>query len=274
MVQIELVDTHCHLAMDVFCQDLDQIVENARRAGVTRILVPGTDIESSFLAIQLSERYPEVYAAVGVHPHAAASWTAGSMQALRSLASKPKVVAIGEIGLDFYRDFSPRPAQIACFQMQLDLAAEIELPIIVHNREAIEDVLGILLPWVKSLSGSRSEFPGVLHAYAADEASAQLAMDQGFYLGIAGPITFKNAEQLRSLVYNLPIERLLIETDSPYLSPDPKRGKRNEPANVQWIMEKLASVKERDIESVARITTSNAEAIFHWTGSPSDSNLL
>ena len=250
--------------MDVFRDDLDQIIENARQAGVTRILVPGTDLESSLLAIQLAERYPEVYAAVGVHPHSAATWSDGNRKTLSSLAKNPKVVAIGEIGLDFYRDLSPRPAQVACFREQLALAAEFELPIIVHNREAINDVLGILLPWVKTLNGRRSENPGVLHAFSADEHSAGLAMKHGFYLGVAGPITFKNAEELRSLVYNLPIERLLIETDSPYLAPEPRRGKRNEPANVQWISEKVASVKEIEIETATRITTINAETLFNW----------
>ena len=265
MVQTELVDTHCHLAMDVFRDDLDQIIGDARRAGITRIVVPGTDLESSQLAVQLAERFNEVYAAVGVHPHAAATWQTRDRKILASLAKRPKVVAIGEIGLDYYRDLSPRAAQNNCLQDQLELAAELALPIIVHNREAINDVLGILIPWVKTLGASRSEFPGVLHAFSADEHSARLAMKHGFYLGIAGPITFKNAEELRSLVYNLPIERLLIETDSPYLAPVPRRGKRNEPANVQWIIEKVASVKEIENETVARITTSNAETLFNWT---------
>lgn len=251
--------------MDVFRDDLDQIIEAARQAGVSRILVPGTYIESSHLAVQISERYPEVYAAVGVHPHSAANWQSKDKKTLTSLANHPKVVAIGEIGLDFYRDLSPRPAQVICLRDQLELAAELTLPIIVHNREAITDVLGILIPWVKSLGASRSGISGVLHAYSADEQAAKLAMKHGFYLGIAGPITFKNAEELRSMVYNLPIERLLIETDAPYLAPAPRRGKRNEPANVQWIIEKVASVKETKIETVARITTTNAETLFNWT---------
>jgi TatD DNase family protein len=274
VVQKVLVDTHCHLAMDVFQEDLDQIIENARHAGVARILVPGTDIKSSQQAIQLSERFPEVYAAVGVHPHAAATWDAGSAQILRSLAIRPKVVAIGEIGLDYYRELSPRTAQRSCFQEQLALATELELPVVVHNREAVNDVLGSLLSWVASLAGPRLEHPGVLHAFSADEPSARLAMQHGFYLGIAGPITFKKADDLRSLVYNLPIDRLLIETDSPYLSPVPMRGKRNEPANVQWILERVASVKQQDLETVARITTGNAEILFNWTDGPSNRYLL
>jgi len=269
-----LVDTHCHLTMDVFQDDLDQIIEHARQAGVARILVPGTDIESSQQAIQLSERFPEVYAAVGVHPHSAATWDAGSAQILRSFAIQPKVVAIGEIGLDYFREFSPRTAQRLCFQEQLKLATELELPVIVHNRDAGQDVLESLLSWVASQGEARLEHPGVLHAFSADETSARLMIQHGFYLGIAGPITFKKADELRSLVYNLPIDRLLIETDAPYLSPAPMRGKRNEPANVQWILEKVASVKQQDPETVARITTGNAEILFNWTDGPSNRNIL
>jgi TatD DNase family protein len=260
--------------MDVFRDDLDQIINHAGRAGVTRILVPGTDIESSQQAIQLSKRFALVYAAVGVHPHSAATWTPGSAKLLRRLAQEPKVVAIGEIGLDFYRDLSPRPAQVSCFKEQLALAAELELPVVVHNRESIREVLDSLQAWVESLSERQRGRPGVLHAFSADESSARRAMEHGFYLGVAGPITFKNAKQQRSLVYNLPIERLLIETDSPYLSPVPVRGKRNEPANVRWVLEKLASIKEQDQETVARVTTSNAEILFNWTDGLSDSHLL
>jgi TatD DNase family protein len=260
--------------MDVFWDDVDQVIEHARRAGITRILVPGTDIQSSKQAIQLAERFPEVYAAVGVHPHSASNWQAGSVDGLLSLAQHPKVVAIGEIGLDFYRNLSPRAAQIACFRDQLMIAAEAGLPIIVHNREAIEDILDILLPWVDSLGINRSQDPGVLHAFSADEDSAWLAVEHGFYLGIAGPVTFRKAEELRTLVYNLPIERLLVETDSPYLSPEPNRGKRNEPANIQWIVAKVASVKEENPETVARITTVNAQNLFDWTDRPSDSDVL
>jgi TatD DNase family protein len=265
VIQTELVDTHCHLAMDVFQDDVEQVLEYARDAGITRILVPGTDIQSSKLAIQLTERFPEVYAAVGVHPHAASTWQAGSVDGLLSLAQHPKVVAIGEIGLDFYRNLSPRADQIACFREQLAIAGEAGLPVIVHNRESIEDILDILLPWVDSLENARSHRPGVLHAFSADEESARLAVELGFYLGIAGPVTYKKAEELRTLVYNLPIERLLVETDSPYLSPEPKRGKRNEPANIQWIVAKVASVRGQDLETVARITTGNAETLFDWT---------
>ncbi len=271
---MELVDTHCHLATDAFSDDIDEVIARARRAGVTRILVPGTDIESSQQAIQLTERYPEIFAAVGIHPHSAASWQPGMIEVIRQLAQQPKVVAIGEIGLDYYRDFSPKAAQISCFRSQLALAYELGLPVVVHNREAIEDILTFLIPWAEGFIGVSDLNLGVLHAFSADEAAAWKAIDHGFYIGIAGPITYKKAEDLRTLVYNLPINRLLIETDSPYLSPEPTRGKRNEPAHVRWILEKVASVRDQDVETVARVTTRNAETLFNWTDGPTNRNIL
>ena len=264
MEHTELVDTHCHLAMDVFQEDLDQVIENARHAGVTKILVPGTDIESSRLAIQLTERYPEVYAAVGVHPHSASSWEPASADLIRTFVQNPKVVAIGEIGLDFYRNLSPQAVQIDCFREQLTLASEVDLPIVVHNRDAIEVLLEMLIPWCKSLDEARSTRPGVLHAFSAAAEFAQEALELGFYLGIA-----KNYTELHSA-----IDRLLIETDSPYLSPEPKRGRRNEPSNVQWIVNKIASHRKQDPDTVARITTVNAETLFDWTDGNSHSDLL
>jgi TatD DNase family protein len=262
---IELVDTHCHLAMDVFQDDLEQVLERARRAGVTKILVPGIDIESSRLAIQLTERYSEIYAAVGVHPHSASTWEPASADILRVFVQNPKVVAIGEIGLDFYRNLSPRAVQIDCFKEQLSLASDVDLPIVVHNRESIEVLMKMLKTWCKSLGEARATKPGVLHAFSAGTKFAQEALELGFYLGIAGPITYKKAEELRTLVYNLPIDRLLVETDSPYLSPEPRRGKRNEPANVEWILNTIASNRKQDADTVARITTVNAETLFNWT---------
>lgn len=274
MNNVELVDTHCHLTMDVFEEDLDQVIRKARSVGVKRILVPGTDIVSSRRAIQLAENYTEVYAAVGVHPHNASTWGDATARQLGDLAQRSKVVALGEIGLDYYRNLSPPDIQVTCFKDQLELAKALDLPIIVHNRESIEQVMEILQRWREDLSGERRGAPGVLHAYSADHKFAKKAIENDFYLGIAGPITFKNAEELRTLVYNLPIERMLVETDSPYLSPEPERGKRNEPSNVQWIVEKMASVREQDPEWIARKTTINAETLFSWTDGNTDGNLL
>jgi TatD DNase family protein len=265
VLDLQLVDTHCHLTMDDFQADLEQVLEAARQAGLTRVLVPGMDLNSSQLAVQLSETFEEVYAAVGIHPHNAASYNEHTLEVLRSLSDNPKVIAIGEIGLDFYRNLSPREAQIECFRSQLSLAAEVDLPVVVHNRDAIDDILDILTVWREDLSPSLAQQPGVLHAYSADEAHARQAIALGFYLGIAGPITFKKAEELRTLVYNLPIECLLIETDSPYLAPEPKRGRRNEPANVSLIINKVAAVRSIEPATVARITTGNAEILFNWT---------
>jgi TatD DNase family protein len=242
--------------------------------GVSKILVPGLDLNTSQQAIQLSERYPEVYAAVGIHPHSASTWETTTSDQLRELARNPKVVAVGEIGLDFYRNLSPRSAQIECFKEQLELASELGLPVVVHNREAIDKIIEVLKPWQESLGEQLQNRSGVLHAFSANEESAREAIKLGFYLGIAGPITYKKAEELRTLVYNLPIERLLVETDSPYLSPEPRRGKRNEPANVKWIIEMMASVRKQSPDVIARNTTVNAETLFSWSDGNSDSNLL
>ncbi len=274
MIEAELVDTHCHLTVDAYQDDLEQVIDRARHAGVSRILVPGIDLESSQRAIQLSLEYAEIYAGVGIHPHAAQTWDTQARACLRDLAQQPKVVAIGEIGLDLYRNLSTPEAQVRCLKAQLELAKELGLPVVVHNRQAIEELLEILLPWRSTLTGQHFNAPGALHAFSADEESARRALEYDFYLGIAGPITFKKAEELRTLVYNLPIERLLIETDSPYLTPDPRRGKRNEPANVEWILGKIASIRGVAPELIAKVTTSNAQTLFNWTGGDTDRNIL
>lgn len=274
MIRSGLVDTHCHLNMDVFQEDLDQVIENARQAGVRKILIPGLDISSSQRAIQLSRQFVEVYVAVGVHPHSASDWNDSTAEQLRNLAENPKVVAIGEIGLDFYRNLSPAPIQIQCFRDQLSIARELQLPVVVHNREAISEVFDILFHWQATLDEAHAKRPGVLHAFSAGEEDAWLAVNHDFYLGIAGPITFKKAEELRTLVYNLPIERLLIETDSPFLTPAPYRGKRNEPAYVEQIAHKMASIREQDPELIARTLRINAETLFDWSNGNVDSHLF
>ena len=264
-----LADTHCHLCLGEFTADVEDVLARSRRAGVDRILVPGIDLDSSRRAIELAEAHDEIYAAVGVHPHKAADYTPEVRAALRRLAEAPKVVAIGEIGLDFYRNLSPRQAQERAFADQLDLAAEVSLPVVVHNREATEAVLATLLPWA-----ARRDHPGVLHAYSSDTATADQAAAAGFFFGIAGPITYPTAGAAVDVAARLPMQAVLTETDAPYLTPHPHRGHRNEPAHVALVAEALARIWAQDIGQTRRMAWDNADALFHWTDGTQDRHLL
>jgi TatD DNase family protein len=264
-----LADTHCHLCLDEFAADLDQVLARARQAGVDRILVPGVDLETSERAVELAETHAGLYAAVGVHPHSASSYRPEIRARLRHLAESPRVVAIGEIGLDYYRDRSPREAQLQAFVDQLDLASELGLPVVIHNREAGDDLLRQALPWAAARDN-----PGVLHAFSSDEATATAAAQAGFFLGVAGPITFPNAEGRRMITGGLPPERVVLETDAPYLSPHPRRGERNEPARVALIAEVLSGIWRRPPDETRRITWDNAATLFHWNDGTDHDHLL
>lgn len=269
-----LVDTHCHLNFDSFDTDRQQVVDRAREAGVDRILNPGIDLLSSQEALDLAERYAEVYAAVGVHPNEARSWDPRSVALLMELASHPKVVAIGEIGLDYYRERAPHDLQQRLFREQLALAAELALPVVIHTRDAspedpsaTEDVLRLLAEWVSGLRAQESplaERPGVLHSYSSGPGYLQQALSNGFYLGITGPVTFRKAAGLQQAVEAAPLERLLVETDAPFLAPHPQRGQRNEPAYVRYVAAKIAEIHQLPLERVAQTTTAGAERLFDW----------
>ena len=200
---------------------------------------------------------------MGVHPHAAGEFGPAELAALRALAGQPKVVAIGEIGLDYYHDFAPRARQMQAFRAQLALAAELGLPVIVHNREATGDVLAVLRDW-QSQGSSLQGRVGVLHSFSATVREAEIALEMGFYLGITGPVTYKNGEEMRRVAAAAPLERLLIETDAPYLAPQRWRGQRNEPAYVGAVAERIAAVRGLAPEEVARATSANAAALFRW----------
>ncbi len=264
-----LADTHCHLCLDDFAGDLDDVLERARQAGVDRILVPGVDLPTSERAVELAEAHPELFAAVGVHPHYAASYGPETRARLRRLAESPRVVAIGEIGLDYYRDRSPRSDQRRAFADQLDLAGELGLPAVIHNREAGDDLLEQALPWAAARDN-----PGVLHAFSSDEATAAAAAQAGFFLGVAGPITFPNAEGRRIITGGLPPDRVVLETDAPYLSPHPRRGERNEPARVALIAEVLSGIWQRRPDETRRITWDNAATLFDWNHGTDHDHLL
>lgn len=257
-----LVDTHCHLDHPQFDADIGVVIARAYEAGVLRMVTIGTGLSSSRAALALAERYAGVYAAVGVHPHEARDWDEDAPAELEQLARHPKVVAIGEIGLDFYRDWSPREAQARAFEAQLGLARRLGLPVIIHDREAHEAVLATLQ--------AHAPVRGVLHSFSGDTQVAEVALALGLYLGISGPITFPKADALRQVVALTPLERLLIETDAPYLAPQTHRGRRNEPAYVRYVAEGVAAVKGLPIEAIAAQTTANAEALFfrddrRWT---------
>ena len=271
-----LVDTHCHLDFHRFDEDRDVVIQRAVEIGVAGIVVPGLDIPSSRAAIDLAERYPGIFAAVGVHPNEIGANVspdlASTISTLKKLAQHPKVIALGEIGLDYYWDKTPAPVQHQWLKAQLELASELELPVILHNRDSTDDILLILEEWTAGgLPASLKDRPGVLHSFSATWEDAQRALALNFYLGFTGPITFKKADEMRRVAAKTPEERILIETDAPFLSPHPERGNRNEPAFVRHTATKLAEIRGVDFETIARITTRNAIDLFGVSFAPTES---
>lgn len=268
------VDTHCHLNFDNFDSDRVEVLKRASAAGIIRILNPGINLDTSQSALEIAESSAQVYAAVGVHPNEARSWHEDTYQKISALAKRSKVVAIGEIGLDYYWDRSSKSLQRQVFEDQLSLAAECELPVIIHfrdrdedHRPALTDLLSILALWKESLRVRKSAIfdrPGVLHSFSGDLQAAKRAVEMGYFLGITGPVTFKKAEMLRNVVTSLPAEMLLTETDSPFLTPHPHRGERNEPAYVKYITEEISRLRQDQIGKISQITSRNAERLFNW----------
>ena len=256
--QSSIVDTHCHLDFERFDADREAVVARAAAAGVTRIVAPALDLQNGAAVLALAERYAGVYAAVGVHPNSAAGWQDSWIGALREMAQAKKVVAVGEIGLDYYWDKTPKPVQRRALEQQLELAAALELPVIIHNREASADVIALL----RESPLAFRENAGVLHSFSASWQTAVAALDMGFYLGFTGPVTFKKAAGLRQIAARTPLDRLLVETDAPFLAPHPYRGKRNEPAYVRFVVERIAAERGMDMAVLAQHTTSNAQRLF------------
>jgi TatD DNase family protein len=250
---MRLIDSHAHLDFPQFDADRETVIQRAREAGLVAILNVGADLASSRAAVALAEQHDFIHAAVGVHPHDAKTVTSAVLGELRELARHPKVVAIGEIGLDYYRDLSPRPVQRRAFADQLALAAELALPVVVHSREAHDDVFAALKGWKGT---------GVLHSYSAGLERLEEVLGMGFLIGLSGPVTFPNASGLRAVAAAVPLERLLVETDCPYLTPVPYRGKRNEPAYVRYVVEAVARARGMPAEVVAQATTVNAHSLF------------
>ena len=256
-----LFDTHAHLHFPEFADDLDAVLERARAAGIVGMVTIGTDHETNPAAVALAERLPDVYATVGIHPHDAVEATEADFEALESLArSSAKVVAIGEMGLDFFRDLSPRDVQERVFRRQLGLARRLGRPVVVHCRDAHAETLAILA------EENVGEMGGVMHCFSADVEVAKRCLDLGLLISIAGPVTYKNARSLPDFARFVPEDRLVVETDCPFLPPHPHRGQRNEPAYVALTAARVAELRGAALDALGTATTRNAARLFRLSG--------
>ena len=251
-----LFDSHAHLDDEKFADDREAVIARAKENGVTHIINIGADMESSARSVALASQHESIYAAVGVHPHEAEKVVAADYDQLAEWTRLDKVVAIGEIGLDYYYDLSPRDLQKEVFIRQLDVARQMHMPIVIHDRDAHGDTMAILKREGKGLIG-------VVHCFAGSLEMANELIKMGWYIGCDGPVTFKNAAKLPEIMTKIPLERLLIETDSPYLTPVPLRGKRNEPAYVRFVAEHIATLRGISGEELAKVTTKNVCELFH-----------
>jgi TatD DNase family protein len=249
------IDSHAHLEMKEFNRDRSEVVKRALKAGVGCIITVGTTLSDCRKALSIAAQHETVYAAIGIHPHEVKAIDAKTYDALKTMAQNRKVVAYGETGLDFFRNLSPRDVQIRRFGEQLDLAEELDLPVVIHDREAHDETMNILKAW----KGKRR---GVVHCFSGDRTMARKCLDLGFYISVPGPITFPKSDKLRDIVKDIPIDRLLLETDAPYLTPEPHRGKRNEPSYVVHTARRIAEVKGLPLDDVGRITSRNAKELF------------
>lgn len=251
-----LIDSHVHLDDRRFNRDRDAIIKGLKAKGVELVINIGADTRTSISSVNLAAEYDNVYATVGVHPHSAKEVTDKTIEVLRNLSQRPKVVAIGEIGLDFHYDNSPRDVQRKWFVEQLNLAKELNLPVVIHTREAAQETFDIL----KEAQDGKLE--GVLHCYSGSVEMALEYIKLGFYISIAGPVTFNNARVLKNVAKEIPLDKLLIETDCPYLTPVPHRGKRNEPAYVNHVAETIADLRGISVEELAKATNENTKKLF------------
>jgi len=252
---IRLIDTHMHLHVPQFDEDRAAAIEHAMAAGVERMIEIGYDLASSQAAIALAERYPAIFAVVGIQPHYAAVADEMWLAEIGRLATHPKVVAIGEIGLDYYHDRAPHELQERLFRAQLALARDLGKPVVIHSRDAHADTVRILQ------AAARGQ-PGVMHSFSGDWQYAEACLEVGFLLSFSGPVTFVKAAELHEVARRAPLDRILTETDSPYLAPHPRRGQRNEPANVQLIARRIAELREIESAELAKAVWENATAVF------------
>jgi len=266
------IDSHAHLFFAEYAPDLDEVMERAAGVGVAGIVCPGTDLETSRASIALAGRFAAIRAGVGVHPHEASGATSDVLASIAALGGEPAVVAIGEIGLDYHYDFSPRDVQREVFRRQIDIAAGLDLPVIIHSREAWDDTITIVREAVAAhpaWRGRRGADPaarGVFHCFPGDAAMAADVIDLGFYLSFPGPITFpakpNRPNTMAAVAAEVRLDRVLLETDSPYLTPHPHRGRRNEPSHIPLIAAKLSEITGREIAEIGSVTTANAAHLF------------
>jgi TatD DNase family protein len=255
-VSVELFDTHAHLHFPEFASDLDAMLARARAAGVHRIVTIGTDGETSRAAVAVAERDPEVWASVGLHPHDAAAGDDALFAELERLAASPRVVALGEMGLDFFRDLSPRAAQVAALRRQLALARRLRKPAVIHCRDAHEETLTILA------EERVSEVGGIMHCFSGDVGIARRCLDLGLLISLAGPVTYPNARALPEVARFVPADRLVVETDCPFLPPQPYRGKRNEPAYLVITAARVADLRRESLDALGPQMAENAARLF------------
>ena len=251
-----LIDSHAHLDMQDFNHDRNQVIERAIKGGLSRIITVGINMASSIAALKLTREYDSVFAAIGYHPHNASECNRQALNKLIETASDPKVVAWGEIGLDFYRNRSLRDVQMNVFLQQLEIAGELGLPVIIHDRDAHNEILSILK---KIGKGDRK---GVIHCFSGDTNMAMTLIELGYYISISGVVTFKKASLIKEVASNIPLERLLVETDSPYLAPAPKRGKRNEPLFVTYTAKEISRLRGIEPDELAVALSANTERLF------------
>lgn len=256
-----LIDSHAHLDMEDFDADRDLVIKRALQGGVARMVTIGIDLASSIKSIEIAEQHPFIYATVGYHPHNAGEAASKELEKLKALASNPKVVAWGEIGLDFFRRHSSPDKQVEVFERQLDIASELDLPTIIHDREAHEDLLRIL-------KKRKRRYRGVIHCFSGDYPFAMALIEMGFYISFPGTVTYKNALDTQRTASQIPLERLLVETDCPYLAPVPFRGKRNEPLYVKFTAEKIARLRRMGLEEFSEATSTNAMRLFNLPDQP------
>lgn len=250
-----LFDTHCHLDDERFNEDREEVIASFQSAGIDKCVCVGSDLPSSERCLALSRRYPFIYAACGVHPHEAEKAPENYLSVLEEMLKEKKAVALGEIGLDYYYDFSPRDTQKSVFSAQLDLACRLDKPVIMHIRDAHNEALELLR--------SRSQLPrGIVHCFSGSAEIMKEYVKMGFYISFAGPVTFKKAPRLQEAAALVPADRLLAETDSPYLAPEPVRGRRNDPRNVRYVVEKLAEIRHATFEETAALTEKNASVLY------------
>jgi len=256
---MEWIDTHCHLTEEAFAPDLDETVQRAVDAGVTRMIVVGIDLDTSRRGVELAQRFPSVYAVVGIQPNYVQTAGETDFAQIEELSHAPKVVGIGETGLDRYWDYAPIDRQVDYFERHIDLARRRNLPFVVHCRDAEADVLAVL-----RRAAATGPLRGVMHSFTGDLATAQECVALGMHLSFAGMLTFKRNDALRNVAKALPADRLLVETDAPYLAPAPYRGKRNEPAHVRYTAGLLADLRGVSKDDMAAITTANTRALFRF----------